>query len=393
MTRSEPVTVSVVTALLDDLFPRQLAEEWDVVGLAVGSSRVRVSTVLFAVDCTNAVVTEARRLGAELIVAHHPLLLRGIHAVNEDEPKGRIIAELVRHQMALFVAHTNADVPPGGVVASLVAALGLVGTRPMLPREDGPYDKLVTFVPHRAAADVITALASAGAGAIGHYDHASFASDGEGTFRPLAGSSPAIGRQGQLERVAERRLEMIMDRDLRTKVIAALRAAHPYETPAFDIIPLAGSPSPDTGLGRIGAVHREGGGTDDGSPLTLGEFVHRVATVLPRTAGGIRVSGDLNRPVRSVAVQAGAGDDLLGVARELGADVYLTSDLRHHPASEAREWSDAPALIDVSHWAAESLWLPVVARHVADLLPELNVQISTIRTDAWDYQVVSPDPR
>jgi putative NIF3 family GTP cyclohydrolase 1 type 2 len=147
------------------------------------------------------------------------------------------------------------------------------------------------------------------------------------------------------------------------------------------VLELAAVPDHRVGLGRIGTLDRE---------LTLDGFLDRVATVLPRTGGGIRASGEADRPIRSVAVQAGAGDDLLDDARRAGADVYLTSDLRHHPAGELRAWPDAPALVDVPHWAAESLWLPVVWRLVSAGLVgaglDVPSSVSTITTDPWNHR-------
>jgi len=268
---SSPTTGDVI-AVLEQLYPPDLAEDWDAVGLAVGSASAPVSQLLYTVDVTEEVVREAVTLGADLVVAHHPLLLRPVRAVDLDSPKGRVVAELLRHGITLYVAHTNADVPADGVVDSLAAALGLQQTRPLRP-----------------------------------------------------------GRSG--------------------------------------------------GLGRVGTL--PGG-------FTLGQFAERAAAVLPATGGGVRVSGDVDRPVHTVAVQAGAGDDLLAEARVAGADVYLTSDLRHHPASEARAWG-GPALVDVPHWAAEALWLPVARRLVAARLAERGLTVpaavSTVCTDPWNSRV------
>ena len=272
---TEPARVADVISALEARYPVGQAQSWDAVGLAVGSRTAEVGGILYTVDVTLEVVREAVSLGADLVVAHHPLLLRPVHAVDVDHPKGRIVAELLAGGVSLYVAHTNADVPPGGVVDSLARALGLVDPRP---------------------------LAVTGAA--------------------------------------------------------------------------------DVGLGRIGSLLEA---------RSLRRFAQQVAEVLPVTGGGIRVSGDWEQPVRSVAVQAGAGDDLLDAARTAGADVYLTSDLRHHPASEARAWTQGPALVDVPHWAAESLWLPVVRELVAaDLAARglsVPAELSSVCTDPWNHRV------
>lgn len=373
-------TVADVISAIERRYPVEQAEDWDAVGLTVGSATASVNSILFAVDATYDVAREAVEVGANLIIAHHPLLLRGIRAVDVGHPKGRVVAELLRHDVSLYVAHTNADVGPNGVVDALATALGLTDTRPLRPRASPQLDKIITFVPPAHVEKVRDALAAAGAGATGRYDQCAFINAGTSTFRPLAGSRPFLGRVNEIQRVDETRIEMVLARSHREAVVSALLAAHPYETPAYDVLELAAMPSEDTGLGRVGSLADE---------LTLRQFAERVTSRLPRTAGGVRVSGDLDRRINRVAVQAGAGDDLLDVVRAAGADVYLTSDLRHHPASEAREWPDAPALIEVSHWAAEWTWVPVVQRLLTEDLAAEGLTVSSVVssrcTDPWNH--------
>lgn len=272
------LTVADVLEAMDDLYPSATAESWDRVGLTVGSRSATVSSVLFTVDCTDAVVAEAVKVGADLIVAHHPLLLKGIHSVDGDHPKGRLVTELVHQGIGLVVAHTNADKPRGGVVDALAGAFGLTDTTPLVLDDQ---------------------LAEVG------------------------------------------------------------------------------------GLGRVGRL---------AAPVRLEDFARRVADALPSTGGGIRISGELDRMITTVAVQAGASDDLLDTARLSRADVYVTSDLRHHPASEARAWAEAPALIDIPHWSAEWTWLPVIrslfASAMADREAQVATTISSLVTDPWDHVVV-----
>jgi dinuclear metal center YbgI/SA1388 family protein len=374
--RNHPL-ISDVIAVMDQLYPSTAAMDWDVVGLAVGSARVPVTKIFFTVDVTSSIVAEAAEASAELIIAHHPVLLRGINAVTDDHPKGRLVRELVSHDISVFVAHTNADVAVGGVASALADALELIGSRPMLPAALS-LDKIITFVPDDHAEAVIDALATAGAGVLGDYDRCAFVSDGIGTFRPLAGSSPYLGTAGVIETVAERRIEMVMPRRARSAVVQALLKVHPYQTPAYDVIELAESPDADVGLGRIGTLPGE---------LTVGGLADLLAAVLPATAGGVRIGGDLDRVVRTVAVLPGSGDDLLETAHALGADAYVTSDLRHHRASEALAWPNAPALIDISHWAAEWTWLPVVERLLRTELAAAGLDVATaisdLCTDPW----------
>jgi dinuclear metal center YbgI/SA1388 family protein len=372
-------TIGEVLAFLDRRYPARSAESWDRVGLVTGDVAGPANHLLLSVDVTDAVIDQAATLGTDLIIAHHPLLLRGINSVDPRRPKGRMITRLIRSGIGLITAHTNADIPVGGVADSLAAALGLTDTRPLRRVPVYPADKLVTYVPVEQTDAVIDALSDAGAGEVGAYRRAAFTVTGTGTFTPGPEARPAIGQPGRREQVAETMIEMIMDRRLRGRVIDALLRTHPYEVPAYFVTETAGPADigPTAGLGRIGRV----------AATRLADFAERVAAALPGTAAGIRVAGDPDRMINTVALQGGAGDDLLDTAREAGADVYLTSDLRHHPASEAIAWPDAPALIDVPHWAAEWTWLPRLRRQLVDELDGIAVNVSEINTDPWNFRI------
>jgi dinuclear metal center YbgI/SA1388 family protein len=370
-------TLSELVDLLHGWYPPATADSWDAVGLVAGDPGQEVTKVLFAVDPVLPVAREAAEWGAELLVVHHPLFLKAVHGVPRTTPKGRTLGVLQDAGCALLAAHTNADQAVGGVSEALATSLGLSDLRPIAARSNARLDKLTTYVPAADADPVRQALGRAGAGVIGDYDSASFSSAGEGRFRPLAGANPTIGEVGELEVVDEVRIECVLPRAARPRVVAALLGAHPYEEPAYDVVELADPGTAQTGSGRIGTVEE----------TTLGGFAQHVARTLPATAQGVRVAGDPDRPVRRVAVCGGAGDFLLDDVRRGDADVYVTSDLRHHPASEFLEHAaggDGPALVDVSHWAAEWTWLPVVARRVADTLgATVDTRVSTIRTDPW----------
>ncbi len=373
---------------LDSWYDPRWADPWDRVGLVCGDPDADVRRVLLAVDPVLAVVEEAVGFEADLVLVHHPLLLTPVSSVAATTPKGRVLHRLLTSGTALFTAHTNADVPADGVNDAIARALGLQEPRVLAPTDGGGLDKLVFFVPVADAEAVRRAVTEAGAGAIGAYDSCTFSTPGEGRFRPLDGADPVIGTVGDLEVVQEVRVESIYPRPLRHQVVAALRQAHPYEEPAFDLIELAdppGGPSTGTmplatrGHGRVGSVE----------PTTLRGFVDRVADAFPATAHGVRVAGDPDREVRTVAIGAGSGESLLEDARRSGADVFVTSDLKHHRASEFLE-DGGPALVDVAHWAAEWSWLPVVAekvREVAEAAGDtVETRVSTLVTDPWTFR-------
>lgn len=366
-----------VVDLLHGWYPPATADSWDAVGLVLGDPGAPVEKVMFAVDPTLEVAREAADWGADLLVVHHPLFLKPVHGFAATTPKGRTLSALAAAGCALLTAHTNADQAVGGVSESLALALGLTGLAPILPAPAEARDKLTTFVPVADADALRAALADAGAGRIGDYDHASYSTPGTGRFRPLDGARPAIGTVGEIESVAEERIEVVLPRGRRSAVVRALLAAHPYEEPAFGLVELADPGTATTGTGRIGDV----------AETTLREFAATVAAALPETAHGVRVSGDADRTVRRVAVCGGAGDFLLDTVARTDADVYLTSDLRHHPAAEFAE-RGGPALVDVAHWAAEWTWLPSVEARLRDALGDtVETRVSTLRTDPWTFRI------
>ena len=366
------VRLGEVIAVLDEAYPPQLAHDWDSVGLVCGDPDEQLESVTLAVDATDAVVDTVGPGG--LLVAHHPLLLRGVDTVAASTPKGALIHRLIRSRAALFTAHTNADAANPGVSDALAESLGLTVDGVLEPAGFGAaLDKWVIFVPADNTEALREALFAAGAGRIGDYSHCSWSITGTGQFLPGAGASPAIGTVGAVQRVEEDRVEVIAPASLRARVLAAMRAAHPYEEPAFDVFSLAALPA-GTGIGRVGSLPR---------PLRLADFVELVNQTLPQTTWGVRAAGDPDASITRVAVCGGSGDSLLGAARSAGVQAYLTADLRHHPADEHRRGSEV-ALIDVAHWASEYPWCSQAAAllrsHFGESLP---VTVCPVRTDPW----------
>ena len=270
------VKLEQVLDFAESLWPIAGAEEWDRPGLIVGSSQQSVSRILLTVDLTQEVLEEAIDGEFDLILAHHPYLLRGISSLSEQTSKGSVISEAIRRGIAVFAAHTNADIVPGGVSDVLAQRIGLLDVRPLVPAQ--------------------------GNSSIGH--------------------------------------------------------------------------------GRVGRLSTN---------MTLLELARRFAAVLPATASGVRVAGPHDLEIRTVSLCAGAGDSFIPAAQASGADVYVTSDLRHHPAQDAMELrridAAAPCLIDISHWAAEWLWLENAEKQLASAFDEVQIVVSQVRTDPWDFVV------
>ncbi|WP_460864609.1 Nif3-like dinuclear metal center hexameric protein [Rhodococcus aerolatus] len=369
---SGPRLADLVGAL-EAAYPPELAEDWDAVGLVCGDPADEVTRVHLAVDATEAVVDDALADGAQALVVHHPLLLRGVHGVGADTAKGALLHRLVRGGCALFTAHTNADRADPGVSDALAAALGLRVLGPVEP-EQLAWDKVAVTVPVGPDADrVRDAAHAAGAGQVGDYARVAFGVVGQGQFLPGPGTHPAVGTPGALEHVTEEKVEVVCPRGSTAAVVAAVVAAHPYEEVAYDVLALAPRPGP-RGLGRVGEL---------AEPEPLRAFTARVAAGLPSTVWGVRAAGDPERPVRTVAVSGGSGDSLLGRVGALGVDAFVTADLRHHPVDEHVRLG-GPALVDVAHWASEQPWCAQAARVVeAALGGTVVTRVSPRRTDPW----------
>jgi len=301
--------------------------------------------------------------------------LRGVDSVSASTAKGALVHRMIRTGRSLFTAHTNADSASPGVSDALAHALGLTVEAVLEPASASlNLDKWVIFVPPENADALRAAIFAAGAGHIGDYSHCSWSITGTGQFLPEDGAQPAIGSVGAVEHVVEDRVEVVAPARVRGRVLAAMRAAHPYEEPAFDIVALAPTPG-DVGLGRIGSLPQ---------PEPLSAFVSRVRAGLPQTSWGVRAAGDPDRLVSRVAVCGGAGDSLLGAVAAADVQAYVTADLRHHPADEHRRASEV-ALVDVAHRASEFPW----CAQAADVLRSafgtaLSVDVCPIRTDPWN---------
>ena len=371
-------------SVLDGLYDPRDAEDWDAVGLVCGDPARPVRRILFAVDPVAAVVDEALSVGADLVVTHHPLLMAGVHGVPLSDPRGAVVHRLLSAGSSLFTAHTNADVAAPGVSDALAAALGLTDLRPLVPLPSPPLDGLTTYVPYGEASRLLDALAAAGAGAVGDYTRCAWQVRGEGTFLPGPGATPAVGTVGEVAQVDEVRLEMVLPRGRRAEVLAALRDAHPYEMPAFQVVELVAEPG-HKGLGRVGSLP---------APLSLADFTTLVGEALPPTAWGVRAAGDPARVIRTVAVCGGSGGSAIEDARRAGADAFVTADLRHHVALDAQA-DGGPALVDAAHWATEWPWLADASALVRDTLAArgTNVECTVSRTCTDPWTLARPDTR
>ncbi|AOM82605.1 Nif3-like dinuclear metal center hexameric protein [Salisediminibacterium beveridgei] len=303
--------------------PKSYAIEGDKVGLQIGTLNKKVTKLMTALDVNEQVVDEAIENGVDFIIAHHPLIFRPLKALTTDESYGKTIQKLMKHEITLYVAHTNLDVATGGVNDLMADALGLQDTDVLAKTSEDPLVKLVVYVSKPDADRVRQAIGDAGAGHIGDYSHCSFQTEGTGSFIPGDGTDPFIGKQGEREFVEELKIETIVPKSIEKKVVRAMLDAHPYEEPAYDLYPMANE-GDALGLGRIGYLE-EG--------MTLDAFCEHVKKAFD--VPFVRAVGDGNRTVKKIAVLGGDGNKYTMTALQKGADVYVTGDLYYHVAHDA----------------------------------------------------------
>ncbi|MDQ0231615.1 Nif3-like dinuclear metal center hexameric protein [Metabacillus malikii] len=312
-----------IIQLFEQYSPKSYALEGDKIGLQIGSLNKPIKKIMITLDVIEEVIDEAITKEVDLIIAHHPPIFRPIKNLTTDTAYGKMIEKCIKHDLAVYVAHTNLDVAPGGVNDLLADSLHLKNTDVLIPTYEDTLKKLVVFVPTTHADEVKAALGKAGAGHIGQYSHCAFQTNGEGSFLPLENTAPYIGEQGKLETVQEVRLETIMPQSIQNAVLKAMKKAHPYEEVAYDIYPLEQKGN-SLGLGRIGYLEKE---------MTLQQFASHVKNTLK--VEFVRMVGNPDDLVKKVAVLGGDGNKYIQAAKYKGADVYVTGDLYFHVAHDA----------------------------------------------------------
>lgn len=367
--------VQTIINLVEQLAPKYLAEEWDNIGLQIGSPAGEVHKVLVTLDINAEVVEEAIQADVDLVVAHHPLIFSPLKNLRFDTPLGRNIALLIGNSIAVYAAHTNLDSAQDGVNSVLAQRLGLQETGVLAPSYREKYCKIVVFVPQGQVDQVRDAMTQAGAGWIGNYSHCTFQTAGTGTFKAGAGAKPFIGQIGELERAEEYRLETIIAERAVGKVVKAMLKAHPYEEVAYDLYPLLNEGA-SQGLGRIGKLP---------APVTLGELAQQVKELLGLT--NLRLGGDLGKKIEKVALCGGSGAALIHKAVFQGADVLLTGDIKYHEGQDIL--AQGMCFIDAGHNGTEQIIVPVLAQYLREKAAEAKLDIevveSRINTDPFQY--------
>ncbi|MBL8792415.1 MAG: Nif3-like dinuclear metal center hexameric protein [Planctomycetia bacterium] len=364
-------TIAAVIEYLERFAPKRLAASWDNVGLLLGDRAAPVSRVMTCLTVTPESAAEAVAEGVQLIVSHHPVLFRPVQRLTADNSEGRMLLALIRAGVAVYSPHTAFDNTAEGINEILASKLGLTAVKPLRAAQAEASCKLVVFVPDNDLAKVSDALFAAGAGHIGQYRECSFRLAGTGTFHGSEASNPTVGQKGRREEVSEWRLEVVCSEARIERVIAAMRAAHSYEEPAYDVYALRPSAA-NGGDGRLGRL-----------PATkpLGVLASSIREVL--RSGPVQIVGELAREVSSVAIVCGAGGELLKDAIRAQADVFLTGEMRFHDYLAAQ--AAGIALILPGHYAIERIGVEELAGRLQRQWPELKVWASHRECDpvAW----------
>ncbi len=368
--------VKDIAAAVNAIVPLKLAQDWDNVGLLVGDGQQNVKNILLTIDITADVAAEAKKLKTDLILSYHPLIWDGLKTVTSDGD-GRIVYELIRSGISVFSIHTALDTVSGGVNDALADIMSLQDVEPLgdyVANPAGDNYKLTVFVPLDSAEKVSNAIFEAGAGHIGNYSHCGFGTDGTGTFLPLQGAKPAIGKKGKFEKVREVRFESIVPAGKVAAVVTAMNKAHPYEMPAFDCYKLHDT-DPKFGLGRIGKLEK---------PLTVDEIIQRVKKHTGAKAVGI--IGKDKRKVKKAAVCAGSCGKIISTVIAAGADLYLTGELKHHLALAAQE--AGLTCLCLSHTVSERFMLKKFAKQLQKQLKQVTIKISKKDADPFKWKQI-----
>ncbi|RYL91592.1 Nif3-like dinuclear metal center hexameric protein [Sporolactobacillus sp. THM7-4] len=351
----------------EEWVPERLAFENDKIGLLIGTLNKKIRKVMVTLDVLENVADEAAEKQVDLIVAHHPVIFHPLKNVRSDEGQGKIVTKCIKHDVAVYAAHTNLDIAEGGVNDMLAEKLSLNGTEILKPTYHEPLYKLAVYVPETHLERVRKAIGEAGAGAIGNYSHCTFSSKGEGTFLPHEGTHPFIGRAGDLEKVSEQKIETIVPESLLDKVVRKMLLAHPYEEVAYDIYPLKNE-GKQYGLGRIGKLNE---------PVTFEEYCCQVKEKLG--LDGLRAVGNLKEKIQTVAVSGGDGNSLIPYAKYRGADVLITGDIYYHTAHDAI--LSGLKVIDAGHYI-ESVMKKGVQLYLQNVIREKGYNTEVIVSES-----------
>ena len=354
---------------LEGIAPLNYQESYDNSGLIVGDANQEVHKAMISLDCTEEVVEDAISKGCNLIISHHPIVFSGLKRFTGKNYVERTVIKAIKNNIALYAIHTNLDNILGGVSSKMAEKLGLENQAILRPKA-GFLKKLVVYVPRTHVEEVRTALFDAGAGSIGDYDQCSYNTAGYGTFRPLDGANPTIGKVGEQERVEETKIEVILPAQLERKILVSMLSAHPYEEVAYQIVGIE-NPHSYVGSGVIGNLK---------VPMSESDFLGYLKEKMNLNV--IRHTQTLGKEISRVAVCGGAGGFLLGDAKRSGADIFITSDYKYH------EFFDAEGeliIADIGHFESEQFTQELLLDIIQKKFANFAVLLTEIDTNPIKY--------
>jgi dinuclear metal center YbgI/SA1388 family protein len=358
-----------LTSYLDSAVPLSFQESYDNSGLQVGSSEREITSALITLDVTEEVMDEVISRKCDVLVSHHPLIFNGIKSLTGKSFTERILSMAIKHDIAIYSAHSNLDILSNGVSRKMAEKLGLEKIKVLSPSENRLL-KLVTYIPESHVEKVYNALFEAGAGAIGNYDRCGFTASGTGSYRGNEYSKPFLGEKGKIHFEKEMRFETILYSHLKDKVINALIGIHPYEEVAYDLYVLENK-NVDIGLGCVGNFSRQ---------LSEDDFLKFVSSVFD--ARGVRYSKPTGKPIRTVALCGGSGAALLNLAISSGADAFLTADIKYH---DFYKTENKIFMVDIGHFESEKFSREILKDLIIKKFPKFAVRFSETNTNPINY--------
>ncbi len=362
-----------ILSVLETLAPPNYQESYDNSGLIVGEYDTEITGVLISLDCTESIIDEAIKEGCNLVVAHHPIVFKGLKRFNNSNYVEKTVIKAIKNDIAIYAIHTNLDNATNGVNFHIAEKLGLKNVKILAPKKQ-ILKKLVTFCPKNDTENILTALAKAGAGQIGDYADCSFVSEGIGRFMPLEGTNPFIGEKNKLERVEENKIEVIFPSFLENKIMRALRDAHSYEEVSYDIF-LLENHNQQVGAGAIGTLT---------NPIEEEDFLKYLKekmqlNIIKHTAF---LGKEIKKNIQTVAVCGGAGIFLLGAAMAQKADIFITADVKYH---EFFDTENRIILADIGHYESEIFTKDLIYKVLSEKFSNIALKISKINTNPVQY--------
>ena len=357
-----------ITNYLEELAPTALQESYDNAGLLVGDPTRGLTGALITLDITPEVLDEAIETGANLVIAHHPVIFGGIKKLTGKDMEEQVVIKAIKHDIALYAIHTNLDNVSDGVNRRLAEKLGLKNLKILSPM-DSTLKKIVCFCPVSHVETVRNAMFEAGAGYIGNYSHCSFNVEGKGTFKAGENTNPYVGEKGELHFEDEVRIETVVPSFLINKVVSSMTEAHPYEEVAYDVYPVENRYE-KTGAGMIGEVE----------PVEISSFLEHVKNCLG--TGVLRHGRFINRSVQKVAICGGSGSFLIEKAARAGADVFITADVKYH---DFFLFNGTMTIVDAGHFETEQFTRELLFDYLKEKFPTFALQISKVNTNAVSY--------